>query len=363
LTILCVLGTRPEAIKMAPVIRALRAHSQSARVDVRVLSTSQHDDVLVSALYDRQIEADHTLGFQADLPLEENLARMLPAIGYTIRRRSPDLVLVQGDTISALAGAQAAFLAGVPVGHVEAGLRTSNRWSPFPEEMIRRLISRIATLHFAPTLHAVRNLRAERVNLQTVFLTGNTVVDELKRCVLGEVPYVPGQVCLVTCHRREWQAQRIEALTEAIARLDARIRGPFTVIWPVHPNHEIADVVKKNLGNAKRVKITEPLSYSTFLPLLRRADLVITDSGGVIEEATTFNRSLIIVREETERPEALKPLHHRAYLIPLRRMIHLPDLAASVLVAKPRAPEPLSRIFGDGTAGVKIADTIMKWGV
>lgn len=354
--ILVVVGTRPEAIKMAPVVRALwaRPHHQ-----VLVASSAQHGVMLDEQLQDRGIVPDLALA-RSQHPLSGTLtgltAAMLLGAGFLIDEAKPDLVLVQGDTTTAVCGALAAFYRGIPVGHVEAGLRTDNVREPFPEELNRRLIAQVATLHFAPTKTASNNLWGE-LGGGHVWVTGNTVVDELKRMVT-EIPVVAhlGPDILVTCHRREAMDERLGALIRGIAEL-ARSRPEAVILWPLHANPVIVEAVSVGLMGLDNVRLENHLPYSAFVSYLRNAALVITDSGGVIEEATTLGRRLLIIRDDTERPEALTT--GSAWLVKMKDMPRLPTLARQALEQLPE--REWSTVFGLGDAGESIAMKIDWW--
>lgn len=348
---------------MSPVVEALRGLPGLA---VLVVRTGQHGELLDQHLAELGLVADVTVPIGRAGGLGRRLARLVVGIGRALRAQRPvDLMLVQGDTTTALAGALAAFYAGVPVGHVEAGLRTSRPDRPFPEEMHRRLIARLARLHFAPTAGAVRNLVAEGVPPETVWLTGNPVVDALRGVsARGEDPETrelleavgPRRLVLVTCHRREAWGQPVRALARALRRL-AEQRRDLAVLWPVHPSPAVARTVRREVGRGPdNLVLVPPPPARVFAALLRRADLVVTDSGGVIEEAATLGRRLLIVRDETERPEAVEA--GRAELVPLER---LGDLGALVERALEEPDEPgWWTGFGDGQAAARIARVVTE---
>ncbi len=360
--VLCVLGTRPEVIKFAPVIRALRRYDG---IVTKICSTGQHDQILQDALKERGIA--EMIDYQRAVllpgaPLDVLASRLLSALNGVMIDAWPDLVLVQGDTTTALCGALSAFHHGIAVGHVEAGLRTSNPAEPFPEEMNRRLISRIARLHFCPTTRALDALLHEGHN-DGVFMTGNTIVDELKAIINDPVAFAPGDVSvrrivgdasyvLVTCHRRERLRERLDLLIAAVIKIVAET--DLSILWPVHPNPAITMAIERRLIGRPRIHVIPPLSYSEFVAAVWRADVVVTDSGGTIEEATTLCRLLFIIRDETERSEALD---RGARLVP---MIDMPKLGDLVADSVPR-PAGLDETFGDGLAGERIASIIGAW--
>ena len=356
-------------IKLAPVIRALRARN----AEVEILVTGQHVEMTDAMLHDRGLRADFRvyagsstggalIGYDQSA-LDVLVGRIMSDCSYYVRD-DYDLVLVQGDTASAFCGALLAFHHDIPIGHVEAGLRTSNLYEPFPEEMYRRAISRIATLHFAPTNRARNNLLVEKVDGK-IEKTGNTIVDELDRMIEEdafkaaasnlESQLGSARVVLVTCHRREHLQARLNHLINAVRKI-AMQRPDVLIVWPVHPNPLVGDEVRRGLsGQYANVHISGALPYSEFLPLLQRAHVVVTDSGGVIEEATTLGRNLVITRDETERPEAIQG--HFARLVSLTEMTTLPDLVDFLLR---NSVGGRSEIFGDGHAGERIAEIIMR---
>jgi UDP-N-acetylglucosamine 2-epimerase (non-hydrolysing) len=319
-TVAVFVGTRPEAIKMAPVVAALRAE---AGVQCRVVATGQHREMFrqIAEELDLQVDADLEVMRPAQT-LAGLTARLLEAVDAWVEANRPDLALVQGDTTTVLATALACFYRRIPVGHVEAGLRTGNVASPFPEEANRRLASRIASLHFAPTPSAREALLREGVPDASIEVTGNTVVDALAMEVarqaapgaraevhaslvplLGpdwaEVPFL-----LVTGHRRENFGPGLREICEAIAILAAR-HPDHRFVYPVHLNPEVKTQVGERLGGVGNVRLLPPLGYRAFVALLARCRLVLTDSGGVQEEAPSLGKPVLVLRDTTERPEGV----------------------------------------------------------
>jgi len=304
-------GTRPEAIKLAPVIQALR---NTPAVTTELVSTAQHRDLLDQALAVFGIRTDHDLNvMRPRQTLAELTSRLMTAIDHWLAESCPDVLIVQGDTTSAFVGALAAFYRGVRVAHVEAGLRTPDIRAPFPEELNRRLVSRIASLHFAPTESARRTLLAEHVDPSTVFVTGNTVVDSLHAIRASaafqhaELPIrlAPAQtLVLVTMHRREsWD--RIDSVCNAIREV-VRARPDVRILFPVHPNPAVSEPIYRALADLPTVALVEPLDYVTFVKALAASRVVVTDSGGVQEEAPVFGCPVLILRDATERMEAVE---------------------------------------------------------
>jgi UDP-N-acetylglucosamine 2-epimerase (non-hydrolysing) len=303
--ILLLFGTRPEAIKMAPVQRALKERPREFRV--RTVVTAQHRRLLDDVLTFFKIRPDHDLNLMrpGQAPLDV-LARALRALGPLFERERPHLVLVHGDTTTALAGALAAFHRQVPLGHVEAGLRSRDMANPFPEEANRRLVDALATLHFAPTARARRNLLQEGTPPEGIFVTGNTGIDALKWGISQIVPRLSnGILVLVTAHRRENFGAPFQSLCAGLADA-ARARPDVEFVYPVHPNPEIKKPVETHLRPLPNVRLLPPVAYPDLLGYLARARLVVTDSGGLQEEAPSLGIPVLVLRRVTERPEAVR---------------------------------------------------------
>lgn len=306
--ILCTVGTRPEAIKMAPVVQALRREPWA---DVRVLATAQHREMLdqVLRLFDIDPDVDLDL-MRPDQSLPELTARLITALDHTLASESPDIVLAQGDTTTVMAASLACFYRRVPFGHVEAGLRTWDYDNPFPEEMNRVVAGRLARWHFAPTVGARANLLREGTPDERIFVTGNTVIDALLQVAAREIPLgvdldPARRLVLVTAHRRESFGAPFEDLCRAIRAIADR-NPDVEVLYPVHPNPNVRRTVGRVLGDHPRIRLTEPLDYGPFVMAMKRAYLVLTDSGGVQEEAPALARPVLVMRVETERPEAVQ---------------------------------------------------------
>ncbi len=303
----CVVGTRPEAIKMAPVVMALR---QRPWADVRVLATGQHRSLLDQAMRSFGIEIDDDLDvMEPDQSLASLTARLLLRADGYLAREKPDFVLAQGDTTTVLATAVACFYRRVPFGHVEAGLRTFDTGNPFPEEFNRVVTSLATRLHFAPTESARRNLLNEGVSDPVISVTGNTVIDALlwMRDRRPEPPFqfAPGaQVVLLTTHRRENLGDPMRGIFAAVRSLLERFPR-LEFVYPVHPNPNVRKLAYATLRAEERVHLCEPLSYEDLVATLTRADLVLTDSGGLQEEAPALGKPVLVLRTETERPEAV----------------------------------------------------------
>lgn len=310
--IMVVYGTRPEAIKMAPLVLALSADQ---RFDTLVVTTGQHKEMLDQVNTSFGITPDHDLGIYAPgQSLEQVTVRTLERLGRVLYSQAPDAVLVQGDTTTTFAASLAAFYARIPVIHTEAGLRTADSLNPYPEEMNRRLTSRLAALHLAPTSSARHNLVAEGVEPSIVTVTGNSVIDALGLTLTRETGFDDPQladlmgserdVVLFTAHRRESWGAPMEQIGRALGKLARRF--PDTdFVFPAHRNPLVRQAVLPSVAGVPNVIVTEPLPYEQFCVLLKRANVVLTDSGGVQEEAPALGKPVLVMRETTERPEAV----------------------------------------------------------
>jgi UDP-N-acetylglucosamine 2-epimerase (non-hydrolysing) len=311
--ILLIFGTRPEAIKLCPVVRRLR--EEPTKFDVRVCVTAQHREMLDQVLEAFDVKPDHDLDLM--LPgqtLFQSTSRILAGLEKVLGEERPDMVMVQGDTTTTLCGALAGFYSRVPVAHVEAGLRTGDLSQPFPEEMNRVLTSRITELHFAATEQAAQNLRGEGIAPASISVTGNTGIDAVLYVRDGlEQHKLQGRdwleldptkkLIVVTAHRRESFGEGFERICRALARIADR--ADVQLVYPVHPNPNVQDPVHRHLEGHPHVRLIEPQSYVPFVDLMRRAYLLITDSGGVQEEGPSLGKPILVLREKTERPEAV----------------------------------------------------------
>jgi len=312
---LLLFGTRPEAIKLCPLVRRLRAEPEV--FDVRVCVTAQHRGMLDRVLQTFEVVPDVDLNLmQPGQTLSQSTARMLAALEPVFQDLKPDLALVQGDTTTTFAGALAAFYARVPVGHIEAGLRTWDLAQPFPEEVNRVLTGRLARDHYAATDWAADNLRREGVPDEAIYVTGNTGIDAVlhvrDQLAAGHLSsgqdfsfLDPGKrLILVTAHRRESFGDGFERICAAIRRLAAR--KDVEIVYPVHPNPNVQAPVNRLLAGQPNIHLIEPLDYLPFVDLMRRAHILITDSGGVQEEGPSLGKPILVLREKTERPEAVQ---------------------------------------------------------
>jgi UDP-N-acetylglucosamine 2-epimerase (non-hydrolysing) len=361
-TVLCTIGTRPEAIKMAPVIKAFRA-APWARC--RVLLTAQHRELVDPMLAFFGIEPDTDLDImRANQSLVDLTSRMLPAVHDAIAGERPDIVLAQGDTTTVFVTALASFYQCVSFAHVEAGLRTGRIDAPFPEEANRVLAGHLSVLHFAPTVGARRNLLREGVSDDRIFVTGNTVIDALLLAAGRDVPIgvdldPEKRTILITAHRRESFGEPIRQVCRAVAELHERFPD-VQFLWPVHPNPSIKPVVEGAISGLSRVRLCEPLPYGPFVSALKRATLILTDSGGVQEEAPALGKPVLVLREESERPEAINA--------GVARLVgHDPATIvaeAGRLLCDPDAYRIMSRgasPYGDGHAAERIVAAVAQY--
>jgi UDP-N-acetylglucosamine 2-epimerase (non-hydrolysing) len=366
-TVLTLFGTRPEVIKLAPVVRALEARPERWRT--LNVSSSQHTDLLYPFAKRLSVRIDRDLGvMRPGQAPSEVLARVLAGLDPLLALERPSVVLVQGDTTTALAGALAAFHRGVPVGHVEAGLRSGDATSPFPEEMNRRLVSRIARYHFAATTSNVETLLAEGVPADRIVLTGNPVVDALREIQASHQPSAALQEQLaglaglrliaLTTHRRESFGAVMEGHLRVLRRFVER-HPDLALVFPVHPNPAVRAAAEAALAGAPRVLRLEPLEYPDFVHLLSRAWLLVSDSGGVQEEAPTLGKPLLVLRDNTERPEVLHCGIGRLVGSSPSRLEALLEEALTDAAWFERARE-VANPFGAGDSGERIAASLER---
>jgi UDP-N-acetylglucosamine 2-epimerase (non-hydrolysing) len=355
--VVVIVGTRPEAIKLAPVVRALRRDGWAR---VTVVDTGQHHELAVRALTLTAIAADVSLTVtRIEHTLTELTTALLGGIDGVLATAGAEAVLVQGDTTSAFAGALAAFHRGVPVGHVEAGLRSHDPRLPFPEEANRRMIAALSHVHFAPTQRARENLLAEGVPPLSIVVSGNTIVDELQRTLAlsDAVPHRAGagrRLLLVTLHRRESLGAPLEAVLRAVGRI-ADAHRDLDVWFPMHANPLVREPARAVLGTHPRVTLADAADYPVFLRTLEGADLVLTDSGGVTEEATELGVRTLVVRGRTERPEAIE-----AGIAELVGTEEDAIVAAAGLALALPAPARGTGVFGDGDASDRIVAALRE---
>jgi UDP-N-acetylglucosamine 2-epimerase (non-hydrolysing) len=361
--VLVVVGTRPEAIKMAPVVRALGAR---AEVDVRVCLTGQHTTLVDQVLDAFELRPDFDLGIMKDgQSLYDVVHAALDGLGEVVRSWKPDVVLVQGDTATVFVGSLVAFFERVRVGHVEAGLRSHDKWAPFPEEIFRRLADVLADYYFAPTPRARDALLAEGVPAARIHVTGNTVVDalltvgshprEVRDRALEAALTGPRRLVLLTAHRRESFGTPLRDVFGAVLDLVEAVPD-IEVVYPVHPNPNVRRPAEELLAGHDRVHLTDPLDYLDLVAALRSASLVLTDSGGIQEEAPTFDVPVLVLRDVTERPEGIDA--GVAVLVGTdRRRIVARSLEA---LESGSGRSPPANPYGDGHAGARIADILIS---
>lgn len=362
-----VFGTRPEAIKLFPVIYRLREHTS---LRISVLVTGQHRAMLDQVLTIADINPDLDLNIMVpNQTLDGLTARLLVGIGEAFDAVRPDVVIVQGDTTSAMVASLAAFYRKIPVAHVEAGLRTGNNYSPWPEEINRRIISTIASLHFAPTKSAAENLTRENVDPVGIHVTGNTGIDALlltKRridslaALTGGIrnviaPFHTQRIVLVTAHRRENFDVGLANIAQAITTLSRR--DDVVIVFPVHPNPRVRQVMDSTLRGTNKIVLLDPLEYVPFVYLMSAATLILTDSGGIQEEAPSLGKPVLVLRDTTERPEAIEAGTAKLVGTDAKAIVG----EAERLLDDPQHYELMSRAvnpYGDGRASERIASVI-----
>ena len=364
LRIMSVFGTRPEAIKMAPLVKELAAREEFESI---CCVTAQHREMLDSVLKVFNLKPDWDLDIMTPRQtLSTITSKCLLGMDEAIDTLKPDMILVHGDTSTTFAGALSAFYHQVKVGHVEAGLRTYDKYSPYPEEMNRKLVTAIADLFFCPTENNRENLRREGVT-EGVFVTGNTVIDALKTTVrkdyafaseeLNQLPYDTKKIILVTCHRRENYGQPMEDIMSALAEI-ARTHGDVELVYPVHLSPVVQECAKKHLSDIENVHLIAPLAADEMHNLMARCYLVLTDSGGLQEEAPALGKPVLVMRRETERPEAVRAGTvklagvNRGDIVNMSRQL-ITDSGAYAAMAHAVNP------YGDGNACRRIADAIL----
>lgn len=360
--LLVVMGTRPEAIKLAPLI--LRALADRERFEVLVVRTSQHQEMLdqVVEYFDLPILADLDI-MRRDQTLAHITIAALEGLQGVVAEARPDVVIVQGDTTTSFVGALAAFYEGIPIAHVEAGLRTYDKREPFPEEVYRRLTSVIADYHFAPTEIARRNLLKENVPAEAIWVTGNTSIDALLLTLTKSSPPArpaqePSHTLLLTTHRRENHGEPMRRICEAVLILLQRF-PELRVVCPLHLSPRVRQVVWPALGSHPRVSLVEPFSYESFVLAMNSAHIILSDSGGVQEEAPALGKPVLVLRNTTERPEAVEAGTARLVGTEVAAIVS----ACEQLLTDPRAYHAMAQAknpFGDGHASERILDALAK---
>ena len=363
--IMSVFGTRPEAIKMAPLVRALK---EREGFESLCSLTGQHREMLDSVMEIFRLQADYDLNImQKQQTLSSITTRALLGMESVLDEAKPDLILVHGDTSTTFAGALAAFYHKIPVGHVEAGLRTYDRYSPFPEEMNRTLVGDIAALHFSPTSANADNLRKEAVR-GDIFITGNTVIDAMKTTVrddyrfttqtLNELDFAGKKIIALTCHRRENYGQPMHDIFRAVREV-VLTHPEVEVVYPVHLSPAVRDCAREELGGVERIHLIEPVDVEEMHNLMARCNFVMTDSGGLQEEAPAMGKPVLVLRRETERPEAVAAGTVKLAGVEYDNIVRL----ANTLLEQPEEYDKMAHAvnpYGDGNACRRIADAI-EW--
>jgi UDP-N-acetylglucosamine 2-epimerase (non-hydrolysing) len=364
--VLTIFGTRPEAIKMVPVIKELEKYPD--RFEVKVCVTAQHRQLLDQVLKLFHIHVHHDLNLMEE---NQNLfgfsSQLMMSLQKVLQKEKPDLCLVQGDTTSAFLSGLASFYYKIKVGHIEAGLRTFDKYRPFPEEVNRRLLSVLADFHFAPTENARNNLLQENISKDKIFVTGNTVIDALLCVVEDDYQFqnpelekidFTKKIILVTLHRRESFGKPFVSMCRALKQLKIQNKE-IEIVYPVHLNPNVQRPVRTILGNVKGIHLIQPLDYKNFVQLLKRSHLVLTDSGGIQEEAPALGKPVLVLREKTERPEAIQAGTAKVVGTEKERIVEqvnqlLHNRSKYQKMAKAQNP------FGDGKAAQRIAKIILK---
>jgi len=368
--VLTVFGTRPEAIKMAPLIKEMKSREE---FDCKVLVTAQHREMLDSVLKLFNIEPDFDLNIMKHgQTITDITSRVLYGCEEVLDKYTPDVILVHGDTTTTFAASLAAFYKKIPVGHIEAGLRSENMYSPYPEEMNRRLTGRLSTYHFSPTKTNRENLVREDISTKNIVVTGNTVIDALLQVVkkdyefedemLKSIDFENKKVILLTCHRRENWGEPMEEIFRAVKSIVKE--NPDThLIFPMHLNPIVRNAAKSILGDNDRISLIEPLDYEPFANLMAKSYLLLTDSGGVQEEAPALGKPVVVLRTETERPEAVEAGTVKVAGVKEEKVYQISDRLIrdkSYYESVANAVNP----YGDGKASIRIADYLLyKFGI
>lgn len=367
LKVMTVFGTRPEAIKMCPLVLEMKKYPDL--IEPLVAVTAQHREMLDQVLELFQIKPDYDLNIMTSgQTLYDVTTRALMGLKEVMEEAKPDIVLVHGDTTTTFAGALAAFYAQIPVGHVEAGLRTGNKYSPYPEEMNRKLTGAIADMHFAPTAISKQNLLKEDVNPDNILVTGNTVIDALQATVQKDYVFEDAEfnkvfesghrLILMTTHRRENLGEPMRHVYKALKSV-LETHEDVEAIFPVHKNPKVREIVQQELGGLDRVHLIEPMDYEPFANLMAKVDIVLTDSGGIQEEAPALGKPVLVLRDTTERPEAVSAgtvlLVGTAYEDVLRETNRLLDDAAHY-----KKMAEAANPYGDGQACARIVNAVLR---
>lgn len=364
--VMLVFGTRPEAIKMSPLVNALK---KDKRFEIKVCVTAQHREMLDSVLEIFNIVPDYDLNIMAHgQTITDISTKVLKGVEEVIKAEKPDMVLVHGDTSTTLNAAMAAFYNQIPVGHVEAGLRSGDITSPYPEEFNRKLVGTFADIHFAPTEGNVKNLLSEGIENEKIYLTGNTVIDALLEVVkeeyefeddkLNNIDYENKKIILLTCHRRENWGSPMENIFIGIKEIIDQEKD-VEIIFPMHKNPSIRELAKKIFGNNPKIHLIEPLDYEPFANLISKSYIIMTDSGGIQEEAPALGKPVLVLRTETERPEAVEAGTVKIVGIEKENIV---KEALKLLNNNEQYEEMANAInpYGDGNACKKIIEILNK---
>ena len=364
LKVMSIFGTRPEAIKMAPLVKKLQ---ETEEIDSVLCVTAQHRQMLDMVLDLFELKPDYDLDImEHGQSISDITVKVLKGMENILQEVRPDIVLVHGDTSTTFVGALAAFYQQIPVGHVEAGLRSGNIYSPYPEEMNRKLTTNLASLYFAPTTGNYDNLIKENITSEKIFITGNTVIDALLQVVkeeyvfdnplLNGIDYRNKKVIVMTCHRRENWGEPMENIFKAVVDIKERHKD-VEIIFPVHLNPKIRELAKDIMGNMEGVHLIEPLDYEPFVNLLNKAHLILTDSGGIQEEAPALGKPILVLREETERPEAVGAGTVKIVGVDRDKIIK----EVEELLSNPKSYSQMANAtnpYGDGRACERIVDAL-----
>ena len=369
--ILIVFGTRPEAIKLAVLIKALRSDK---RFDIKVCITAQHRSMLDDVLELFEIKPDYDLNvMETEISLNNTVIKILSGLNNIFQKFAPDMVLIQGDTTTVLTAALASYYRQIPIAHIEAGLRTDNIYSPWPEEGNRKMVSTIAHYHFAPTFSAQKNLLKENINSNTIFVTGNTVIDSLfwvknklqknnnlREKLNNEFSFIDPtkRIILVTAHRRESFGGGFKNICEALINITKK-NEDVQIIFPVHLNPNIQKPVNKMLKNIKNINLIDPQNYIKFQYLMTKAFIILTDSGGIQEEAPSLGKPVLVMRDFTERPEAIEAGTVKLVGTNIKKIIN----SVSNLLNNNNEYQKMSlshNPYGDGQACVRIVEILAK---
>lgn len=355
--VMIIFGTRPEAIKVAPIIKELEKREETEPI---ICVTAQHREMLDQVLEHMEIKPDYDLNIMKQgQTLADITTNSLIKLEEVIKKVNPDLILVHGDTTTTFAGALAAYYNKIPIGHIEAGLRTYDKYSPYPEEMNRQMVSCLTDINFAPTEEAKQNLLKEGKKEETIYVTGNTAIDALKLTIKEDSTKRENQkIIVLTSHRRENIGEKMENIFKAVKRIAEEYKN-IKIIYPIHKNPKVREIANKILNKTENIEIIEPLEVIDFHNLLNKSYLILTDSGGIQEEAPSLNKPVLVLRDTTERPEGVKAGTSKLIGTDEEKIYKevkklLEDEQEYNKMAKAQNP------YGDGKASERIVDIIIK---